>query len=552
MAIRTDGERSKIRKWFARKLIAMARDMNLPSLRKMWEGFTFSAVNIDPELEIGSVTAPDGLIVTRSTETTLEVASADYWAGGFAPARPFNIPVTTQSTGSDVMWQSAVLADVVKDAYAPSIPVSTYAHGYVNEHAILVANGRIGNADMAGLFTSFYSSAGSELKTSYGYARMNEQLDGKYGFFNTSTFGTDAGLCFVACHITPDAFAAFESGGQEPYTSALVWNIWSDGIASYSMYLWPLFAHLHESIANPLSYHASLINEDPIITNSYAWRLDHTPGTYGVTMINLVFAEGINFPPTHDSTDYDLMLSIVNWKTGSGVLQYASQLQVFFGTGSTEATLVELRKYFGYPCFNFDLYTAKDSAMVVTDENTVVCWTRGDLIVGFSTTSGIFSLDRASTFPVPPGEFGVPLLVETSTGVRPNITKSTNTMYFCISEDTGAMNEVVGIHIGSPFASWLDLPMPLETLLHVRPMLNDGANVFALGIVSDGVDRFTAVLQYNVETSSGEWVKLAKLPFTPDATEIWGLGVYGNGGIARMQQSYLQPPHLYAGDFFLA
>ena len=73
-----DGDRSKKRKWFAKKKLAQIKEMDLPASCVEWEGFRFKTWQLG-DIDGGRVTAPMGVVVARiDGQGGLQVAVADW------------------------------------------------------------------------------------------------------------------------------------------------------------------------------------------------------------------------------------------------------------------------------------------------------------------------------------------------------------------------------------------------------------------------------------------------------------------------------------------
>jgi len=78
-----DGDRSKKRKWFANKQLAVIKDIDVPAKAVQWDGFTVKVWQ-QGDLSGGRVTAPMGAVVAISNTDGIRLSVADYWLGGFS------------------------------------------------------------------------------------------------------------------------------------------------------------------------------------------------------------------------------------------------------------------------------------------------------------------------------------------------------------------------------------------------------------------------------------------------------------------------------------
>ena len=81
--IRTDGDRSLKRLWFAKKQLANIQNIDVPAKAVQWDGFNFKVWQLGEELNGGRVTAPMGAVVLCSSENGVKISVADCWNGGF-------------------------------------------------------------------------------------------------------------------------------------------------------------------------------------------------------------------------------------------------------------------------------------------------------------------------------------------------------------------------------------------------------------------------------------------------------------------------------------
>lgn len=538
MSITFDGHRSMLRLHRAKRVLSVCRDLGLPAMAKEEEGFKFRVTNLDPDLDIGRVTAPEGVMVLRSIAGKTEVTTADYWAGGFKPARTLWLPDEVAGLPSGIYGtQLGTAAAVSPSEYAPPWPAAVLPSSFLDEMCAITTVGRYGQSDLAGTFQNFYIDAGRADKTTFASA---------FGVSNprvvatccASAIASDAGMSLFVSTMASNATAMYETESPYRYVVGALLAHGQPGVGSAFLYMGNYFGSFPESVRDAFTYYTGSNHPHTIRVYGYSLRGDlfnNSP-----TTVHLIRADHMTFPPADDSLEYDLMLVVVNWQTGAGVIHGTSFLASFTGQSAIEAIGAELLKYFAYPCGIQTAWTARDSAMIAADDNTVYCWTRDDDVVKFTTTG--ISKGVAG--------FSVPTLVSSTPGVRPNITKSNSSWYFCIAEDTDNNDVVLGIYRGTPFAGWNPLPMPVDTLLHVRPIVNDDVRIMALGILDDGTDRFLGLLDYDVANTPADWKKLGKLPFDGTQPARWGVSAFGSGPTSMLQQEYMQPPHLYPGDLW--
>lgn len=560
MSITFDGHRSLMRKHFAKRALANARDMGLPSSTTKRDGFMVRVTNLDPDLEMGRVTAPAGAVVACSTRDGVQIASADYFLGGFNPARPAYILEEIESSPAEI---TSTIQGVTGSAYArviydPPIPADppTYTEpeittpvvsSFIDENYVYAITGRHKTAAM--LYhqgSSFYPDSGSAEKSLLFSTGSSRPLI----FTCTTTIPSDGGFSSFVAPIEAWHLVT----GDKPYIVGRAYRMTGSGQVSVGTLESRIaYSSFPLSVRNALSYYDMPISgHRPYHIRTYGFCLKELSETSLPTTMQLVGAEHIPFPPLDDSPEYDLMLPIINWSDGiSGIIVHTSGIRAFcndvFGDPDPSppynyGQLVEKMLYFfGYPCARGRDWTPPDSMLIPTDDNTVFAWTRDYGVARFSAVHGLQKVISG---------FDVPALVTGTAGMRPNITKSDATHYFCVCEDT-ATGSVMGLYSGSPFSTWDEVPMPDDgELLHARPIRNAEQEVIVLGVLLVAGVHYFAFLHYvdNGSEWTGSWKKAGELPFEVTGSSRWSVCLYGNDPWVSYQQSYLQPPSVVHGD----
>jgi hypothetical protein len=80
--ITTDGERSKKRLWFGKKLLEQIKSLDIPAKALRWNGFLFRSWQ-QGDVSGGIIKAPTGAVVVCSNHYGMFKATADNWLGGF-------------------------------------------------------------------------------------------------------------------------------------------------------------------------------------------------------------------------------------------------------------------------------------------------------------------------------------------------------------------------------------------------------------------------------------------------------------------------------------
>ena len=549
-----------MRKHFAKRSLANARSLGLPSNTTKRDGFLIRVTNLDPELEIGRVTAPAGAVVACSTESGIELSSADYFLGGFNPARPAYVLQNLESSGGSILTRIQGVTGPAQertqyDPPAQTVPptfttpkiATPVVSSFIGEHYIYAMTGwHKTSAMFFHQSSSFYIDSGSAEKSLVFSAGSSNS---RY-FTCATTIQSNGGF---SSYVAPvDSWHLVS--GYKPYIVGSAYSMTRAGqVAQITFQSGVAYGSFPTSVQDVLSYYDKPISgtQRPNHVRTYGFCLKPISNTDHPTTMQIVQAAHITFPPMDDSPEYDLMLPIINWSDGiSGIIVHTSGIAAFcddmFGTVTPARTVgeltFELLLYFGYPCTRDAKWTAADSILIPTDDNTVFGWTRDNGIARFSAIYGLQKVISG---------FNVPTLVTTTPGVRPNITKSDATRYFCVCEDT-ATNTVLGLHTGSPFATWTSVPMPATgTLLHARPIKNGENEIVVLGVIQVGADRFFAFLYYvkdEKDNWAGEWHQAGKLPFVVSGEVKWSVCLYGDDPWVNYQQSYLQPPSVVHGD----
>ena len=552
MSITFDGHRSLRRKHVAKSLLERARMLGVPSLSSQRDGFTYRVVNLDPDLEMGRVTSPMGAVVACSTTTGIEIATADYWAGGFNPKRDAYVLKNIEGAAGQITTtiQGIAGVDLERTKYEPpnpTVPPTNVSPGvctpvvssFFDETYVIALTGRHkSNVMVSHLGSSFYFDAGQAEKSLVFSSASNASR-----YFTCSTaIKSDGGLSLFVAPI--EAWHLLT--GFKPYVVGDAFWMTAQGLVSYAtLQSGVAYQGFPTSVRDPLTYFDKPIsNNRPSHPRTYGYQLKELSLSDFPTTVQIVRADNINFPSEDDSPEYDLMMPIINWSGGiSGIVVQTSGIRAFcdamFGVATRTITqLVEcLVLFFGYPCARDSNMTAADSVLVPVDDNVFYAWTRSSGIAKFDATGGISKVSAG---------FSVPTLVSATAGLRPNITQSEPGRYFCVCETTTGVSQVLGLATGSPFTGWTDVQMPTDTLLHARPIKNSATEIVVLGVLADGDDRYFGILREN--EGAGSWVRLGKLPFAANATAKWSACLYGIGPWVQYQQEYMQPPPMVHGD----
>jgi hypothetical protein len=593
-----DGDRSKKRKWFANKQLAVIKDIDVPTKAVQWDGFTFKVWQQE-ELNGGRITAPMGAVVLMSTYTGIEVAVADYWAGGFTSRADLHMLYTPLTYGETKLISiNNIPADEMTDYIAvtekpmgvydvfgldpdgsigtetvwclnrPSFPVvlpykaaEAFCINFTDPMFVDLNNNGTADYPFIACESSivFYASDSSNL----GGRRTISILD--YG--ESLLLGGVYQPWRMLQYVSPTKAICFHSGlwYDTQDTNVIVaraldfptiTDIYaSDIILATSMptNLKDIMFDVTDLVVRPLGSYACSVNGVEIFLHGVDATTYEFPGASGLADYYTAHSEDENwklfFVLKVGATSY-----VFNSSQFMSLLDSLADVPV---SGDWYSSMKMFEQLFSNPNNNFLI--PYDSVMFHAHTGDIYSWSRKYGAVRFSST-GLFAATIV-----------LPTEVTTEEGVTPNISYAyedpyTSTpLYLCICESPGydgtikvgdenvltypvKEQGVRGIYYGTPFTSWTTLPgvSATQTLIHARPVKVTPTEIFIIGVIKESVlineistDKyFFASLKW-VPESTEQWKRMAMLPFDGDTVGNFCAGLFGEHPMVQALTDYL-------------
>lgn len=592
-----DGDRSMKRKWFAKKQLGVIRDIDVPAKAVVWDGFTFKVWQMG-DLSGGRITAPMGAVVLMSTHTGIEIAVADYWAGGFTSKADLHMLYTPLAYGETkfVSINNVAVEDMIAYSTVQEKPMGVYdAFGldpdsttgtetvwcldrpafplvipYKNAEAfwinftdpIYIDLNNNGTPDypltVCESSIVFYASDSSNL----GGRRTVSMLD--YG--ELMSLGGVYQPWRIMQYVSPTKYFLYHSG---------LWYDQQDtDVVVARTFDFPIITDVNA---------VDLISETSMPTNLRDIMFDVTDlvvrplGSYACSVDGVeIFLHGVDattydFPGASGLADYyTAHPENENWKLFF-VLKVGSTSYVFSSTQfmslldnladvpvSTDwyASIKMFEQLFPNPNNNFLI--PYDSIMFHAHTGDIYSWSRKYGAVRFSSTG------LTSATIVLPSE------VTTGEGVAPNISYAykdpvtSEPLYLCICECPGydgtikvgdenvltysvKTQGVRAIYYGTPFTSWTALPgvSATQTLIHARPVNITPTDIFIIGVIKEEVlideiltnKYFFASLKWE-PGSIDPWQRMAMLPIDGDTIGNFCAGLFGDHPMVQSLSNY--------------
>ena len=580
-----DGDRSKKRKWFANKQLAVIKDIDVPAKAVQWDGFTFKVWQ-QGDLSGGRVTAPMGAVVAISNDDGISLVVSDYWAGGFNSYVPLNIIYYAAEGNTPVIkvFNLTSAEDVAADGnqtvlFAPMLgtspfglvggttpgPDTVWVQDYACASNLFPFSGaegfRLSVAD--NLFIDFNNSGIADFpKYSFDSSVMFYSSDGSnLGGRRTLTLQVGGGEEMAgsiqplrtAQHLTSNRMVLHQFYYYETYNSKYI-CAWDFDLPSYTpinledmipvgtmpaglraivldinvVSTWPMgyYSFLAEDVRTFLHVN-NATNTNPLKLSNPAedWFNDN-PGNDN-WKLSFSFAVGSTVSVIDSSQFLVLIDSLVD--------------TTVIGDWNMARRMLEQL----LPMPNTNYRVPYDSVMFHAHNGNIYTWTRKYGAVYFSAT-GLF----ATTI-------SVPTEVSIEQGVRPDITYAgtfeTVPLYLCVCNKV--KEAIRAVYYGSPFTSWTALPGVAvgQTLMHVRPVRVTPTDIFLLGVIKEQVDvsgvltdsYFLACLEwYMIEgvPSTDLWSRLGRLPNTVTANDNFSVGLFGVDQLVTDLENYLSQP----------
>lgn len=553
MSIYVDGERSRQRLGFAKSMLNKLKMMGLKTKTLLYEGFLYRVKTIAPGLDKVAVTAPMGAAVVCSSETGMQLFTADYWLSGFTPAR--DVYVVDNAVSAGVVYTTisanAVLPNAKFIPRATTSPTDFPTYTEYPDH--VPVPGLYSFPSEAFWLTVSASPASSALRlveSSLTFYTQSGKGSKRISMFSE---GQISGVGLPVTQALPAESVSLVTHSVGEYTFKSVTNELTAARAfsgdATSMQIsefpgWIMFNGVPTGLQTLL---LSYPNNYTRALGSFAFAVSASDQP---TLLHCASATASAFDgyfasnPTH--APWRIFFSI--YTLGAGYITtypVNTALLESLVPGTAPSGVVDWDKardvmwqLFPWPNDNFTV--PPDSAMFYSEAGDVYTWTRKYGAVKF----GSAGMSAASIV--------LPTQVTSTPGVRPEIYHTGGGVYFCSAFKPGHMTDpvlpgdeigVVGLYLGSPFGSWETLPMPTGVrLLQARLISIDAAEMLIAGVVLEGTQYRFAMLRlvFSGGSWSGGWRSLSPLNMTnayPDKL-AWGLGVFGDVPV----NEYLCPP----------
>jgi len=588
--IRTDGDRSLKRKWFAKKKLDQIKEMSLPVSTVVWNGFRFNAWQLG-DIDGGNVTAPMGAVAACSTRNGIKIAVADYWAGGFNGAQDLYIifkDLGTYEEDGYIYQSSGSFTTLFNGPIDPENTLEYSTMRFVPTDTYSLFNDSIPEYDFpcnpviiperGELFNVLVSSSVDFDRNGNGTFDWFRSIFEKTTSFYISNGIQKSRLSCAIHHVQNDSYnynpkRIYQKIGDDRYvTFQSTWiydfvTIGEDQVKYVGVDInIPMSSVGYISLANILTEDIPVALRTILITSQNDGSCEPI-GSYafGTTFFHAVNAsthlyreggescEASVYYAVHPEDDkwrlfysmiVDGVVSIVNSEQFMPLLTSLATETV--DTGHWYNAMSMLEQLAGaYPNTNFTV--PYDSVMFHGHDGNVYTWTRKYGGVKFSTT-GLFAEDLV-----------VPTAVSEENGVRPDITYAgtynETPLYLCISN--AVKIGVRAVHYGSPFTSWTQLPGTPSgyELISARPVLVTPTDIFLIGVVKYTilaneveVDKYAfASLKWTAATETEEasiapWNIMGQLPFEVGDSDNLSVGLYGDDALAIALSEYQCPP----------
>ena len=578
--IRTDGDRSLKRLWFAKKQLANIQNIDVPAKAVQWDGFNFKVWQLGEELNGGRITAPMGAVAVCSSPEGIKIAVADYWAGGFNAAQDLYVvfkdlgvsgEFTTffqgaigSSTGYFPMkfvpaigtsWFGLVDGDTVgpDSVEVENYPCSPVPIPWKGEtYNITLSATMKYDLDGNGVYdwfrhvfeknTSFYLAGGQQANRMNCVAKHIERADTFDPMWTYQKTGADRYTSYHGAWLYDFVDSVKVVGYNIDVTTSTVDNIQFNEILNTDM---PeelrtiLATSLNDGSCEPIgSYATDTIFFHAVNASTYIWSsggesceakdyYDAHPGDDDWRLFYSMTVDGV--------------AHLVNYSQFGALLDSLS----LHGTSGDWYDAMRMFSQLVGAWPNCNWTVPYDSVMFRAHDGNLYTWTRPYGSVQIST-AGI----TVASLSVPDEVL--------EDGVRPEITYAgtfeTAPTYLCICNKVN--EEVKAVYVGSPFDVWTKLPGVDAglTLVHVRPAKVTPMSIFLIGVIKetvtvDGVstDYYNfASLSWSVDSegvaSIDTWKKMGRLPFNVGTNDNLQVGLYGEDSRVNDLAAYISPP----------
>jgi hypothetical protein len=593
MSVYVDGERSRQRLGFAKSLLNKLKMLGQRSKHLIYEGFLYRVSVTAPGLDKIAVTAPVGAFFICMTKNDARVMKSDYYLGLVEPSRPYHtvtgsIDPGFVGEGGYYVWEEAQksLCQISAVGTPPS-PVATVAAGEL--YGVWCAYQSSTNYPSRVRFdVGLYSGNGSQSLT-YGYAfthstgralfcqpqpsnpwwfasvqhsgpgdriYVDQQLNTPIAYslasrFSTLGFGVGVPAQYAYYSIPPTLKSILTSLSTCTYFHTVGGYGFSPGLTALPTVVQILDCTSSDLdsyfVANPS--HETWRMVCSIQNLDEGWVLNFPL----VDMLDSVYnfsgikgGEDNAFQASYTPVLYGPIPAKVEamtlWRTaGKGDGVYDPVYEPVYDSGDPPAiirydrvrwdvSVVRLKKAARQlmPWPNSSDYAPIDSAMFHTHDDKVFIVTKRYPVIVIDTTTGLYR--STATMPA----------ASAPSGIRPEIFHAGSGVYYCISRNVAA-GTIVGVHVGSPYTGWVDLPLPADTLVQVRALECTATRQVLMGVTYNAGYKYHVLFR---EDGVGSWRYIAKLDITtPPADCSWSMSVYGDSQlVVQMKALASQPP----------
>lgn len=471
-----DGDRSKRRLWMAKKQLAVAKNIDVPSRGLLYDGFTITTWHQD-DLSGGRVTAPMGAAAIFSLPGKLTtVCTADDWKGPFTDERDvyvidrYGIWLYSGQPVANV----PLTPDLIDTAPAPKL------RSYLGETFWVVSSSVIGGNNIMEMFLNFYSASG-QAETRYSSSVSLPEETRRIAFNLPGNT-----VLSVAMQVYE-----YEYNTETPLDSKTVCGATFRRYRGEEGYQWEyavkygldMFADLPAELRDYVSYPYEVVADKPRNsmrqTGTYACGGTFLQGdgtyTYGET-----FLQGVDLTATKDPYDTYFSSNDDKWKlfyvidTGEGpscvssdnflaILDNMSEGRIV--STSTDWSLAALFFQHLFPRPNYAPDVPYDSTMFHDPETVVYTWSRAYGEPTVNLDSVLWKVFRFRATGIDKVELTFPL-----DSAEDGVTPVLHGWYLCACERVNT-GRVDSLHHGSPEGGWtpIEIPEGLE-VVHVKPI----------------------------------------------------------------------------------
>lgn len=550
MGITVDGERSRKRMWFARRMLAVARDLGLPAMGRIWDGFRFRVTNLDPDLEDGRITAPCGAVVLCSKDDGIDIHSSEWVFSAVGPAHKLQeFPTDTGGTQVDYVPKSytysstaslppvPAVSEYVSETYIASVAgphsVNSYEYAargrfYLPGSKVLGGGGYYGTPQVRVSLQPMRSSAGYiGMSVWVGAYRLDSALNkllSSAGLVVSPSYGV--GFPYA---LLEDQFSGVPSGLRTEMVGPTTGAVASLGGYAYN----------------------TAVDNAPVILNVADARLQSSVASP---------------PPGHPEyadwyaffSIYDMHNAMVSTRNSTHIAPVL--VSIFGSVSDNDDAIRKLEQLVGWPTQNDKV--PPDTAMFHDDSGNIYTWTRAHGSVRWNVANGLVKLVTPLVMPA---------AVSGTNGVRPEIYNLGGGLFLCIAFKPGKLRVygtddaekkakladwigVRGLYIGSPFTSWTEIALPTPATyrtLSVRAIKATATEQVFAAVVSDipGTNdpNPPAPKHWFAMRLDGQWRILS--PLRANVTDrdrvFWATGLYGDDPMVKDMQDCLAQPVAY-------